>query len=1651
MIGSNATQVTLLSDKLALVTHHHLLTRVPVKLDLEDWNYVVARPKSTKEAWSFISDIVKDNKSSRTSALKTELRSITLGDLSMKAYFRKIDSIMTILASLDSPVNDEDMVHYDFAGLPSKYNQVCGYMHYQDKFLDLKTTRSLLITKEILLKTMNIALPVDPSSHMALAADSGNSRHSSSMPHVKSWKPCFNYAKGTCWFGERCRFIHDPNVRNTPNNNVEINASNIDEILVKLLGRLGLNSKQDISTVGPSNNNSTPTQPSPTAYYVSPIQGPTYSHLAQYHSPAFTAGTLHDPATGAWNMDTCASSHLNSSVTSLSGIFNTCMSRLESFSYFVLPVDLLSHRLLKVLDLMFNLVSPSIDFITRRALLQCDSTEDLYPVTTPSPIPQALLSYRDAFHDLNWQNAMRDEYHVIIKDKTWILVPRSTYTNIVHCMWLVYYECLADGTLSRYKARLVANGSTQLKGVDVNKKFSLVVKLGTIQTVLSLAASRHWPIHQLDVKNAFLYGDLSENVYMHQPLGFRDYAHPDNGIDTAYLLLYVDDIVLTASFEGLLLRIIGSLHQEFTMTDLGPLNYFLGIPLTRDSSGLFLSHKKYAIEILEKAHMVFCNPSRTPVDIESKLGVDGDPFSRIVFICLILESLISLLLRRFCDWAGCPTTQRLTSGYCVFLRNNLLSWSAKRQPTLFRSSAEAEYRGVANAVVETCWLRNLLQDESIDSAFARFNTIITSLKALDEGYSSKNYVRKFLRDLHPKWKAKVMTIQESKDLTSLSLDELIGNLKVHDMIIKKDSKIVKAIADRKSLALKAKKESSDEECSTFGSKDEEYVMAVRDFKKFFKRRGRFVRQPRNDKKTFQRSRDDKNGRQAHASYKAKNIVSTTRCLELLHMDLFGPSAVRSYGGNRYTLVIVDYYSRAILGKTPYELLRGRKPTLDYFRVFGSKCFILNTRDYLTKFDPKSYEGIFLGYSQNSKAYIILNKHTRKVNESLNVTFDETPPPSKTSPLVDDDLDEDEAIKITEKKNLENNIVDETLEIDEIANIKESRNHPLEIVIGNLNQRTLSWMVAMEEELNQFIANDIWELVPQPKNMTIIGTKRVFRNKLDANGVASRNKARLVAQRYNQQEDIDYDKTYASVARLESIRILLAYACALDFKLFKMDVKSAFLNGFINEEVYVAQPLRFIDFQKLDHVYKLKKALYDLKQAPKAWYDKLKAFLIKNEYKIGMVDNTLFTEKKSYNLVIVQIYVDDIIFDSTYQDMCDEFAKIIHDEFEMSMMGQLNFFLGLQIKQMEDDIFFNQSKPDIMFSVCLCAYFQKAPKTSHIEVVKRIFQYIKGTMHLGLWYPKGTGIETVVYADSDHAGAYVDRKSTSGICTFVGCCLTSWFSKKQTALAISTTEAEYVSAEKACQQALWMKQALIDETSSYRLRQFGQILKIPFKGHVSYTDMWLLDYLSLSAPSRDRYKTTPPSPQVIKSLIQIPRQTQATRTKNKKTIIVDENEILTREIQTHMKPWVDIICENAICLGGYRDHVFACLCHMLYCIESSIPYNLAFFILKRMEKTQNKPKELLSYGMILSRLFKHVVFVFPELATDNYLLFDHVMHPFAPHYERKTRSNHGNKRPHESNASSSSATQNHHSSSLSLDAIIDENNDESSHPNSSSPS
>ncbi|GJV63652.1 ribonuclease H-like domain-containing protein [Tanacetum coccineum] len=336
-------------------------------------------------------------------------------------------------------------------------------------------------------------------------------------------------------------------------------------------------------------------------------------------------------------------------------------------------------------------------------------------VSSISPLPKF---YRDAFNDPKWKNAMCDEYHALIKSNTWTLVPRPTDTNVVHCMWLFRHKYHADGTLSRYKARLVANGSTQIEGIDVDETFSLVVKPNTIRTrsLYGLKqAPRAWFQHLASyiTRSGFSHSRGDSSLFIYR-----------QGIDTDYLLLYVDDIVLTAFSEHLLQQLIHSLHQEFSMTDLGSLNYFLGISVTRDSSGMFLSQRKYATEILERAYMVGCNSNRTPVDTESKLGDGGDPVSDLTLYRSLAGYLqyltftrpdISYAVQQVCLYMHDPREPHFSAlkrilryvigtldyGYCVFLGNNLLSWSSKRQPTLSRSSAEAEYRGIDNAVAKT--------------------------------------------------------------------------------------------------------------------------------------------------------------------------------------------------------------------------------------------------------------------------------------------------------------------------------------------------------------------------------------------------------------------------------------------------------------------------------------------------------------------------------------------------------------------------------------------------------------------------------------------------------------------------------------------------------------------------------------------------------------------------------------------------------------------------------------------------------------------------------------------------------------------------------------------------------------------------------------
>ncbi|GJZ18019.1 putative ribonuclease H-like domain-containing protein [Tanacetum coccineum] len=277
-------------------------------------------------------------------------------------------------------------------------------------------------------------------------------------------------------------------------------------------------------------------------------------------------------------------------------------------------------------------------------------------------------------------------------------------------------------------------------------------------------------------------------------------------------------------------------------------------------------------------------------------------------------------------------------------------------------------------------------------------------------------------------------------------------------------------------------------------------------------------------------------------------------------------------------------------------------------------------------------------------------------------------------------------------------------------------------------------VNQEQDANVNSTNNInITLMDLPHGKRAIGTKWVYRNKKDERGIVIRNKARLVAQGYTQEKGIDYDEVFAPVARIKAIRLLLAYASFKDFVLYQMDVKSAFLYGKIEEKVYVCQPPGFENPEFPNKVYKVEKALYGLHQALRAWYETLSTYLLEHGFQRGQIDKTLFIKRVKCDILLVQVYVDDIIFGSTKMELCTEFEKLIHKKFQMSFMGELTFFLGLQVTQKDDGIFISQDN------------------------------YWKGQPKLGLWYPKDSPFDLEAYTDSDYAGASLDRKSTIGGC------------------------------------------------------------------------------------------------------------------------------------------------------------------------------------------------------------------------------------------------------------------------------------------------
>ncbi|GJU58642.1 retrovirus-related pol polyprotein from transposon TNT 1-94 [Tanacetum coccineum] len=598
-------------------------------------------------------------------------------------------------------------------------------------------------------------------------------------------------------------------------------------------------------------------------------------------------------------------------------------------------------------------------------------------------------------------------------------------------------------------------------------------------------------------------------------------------------------------------------------------------------------------------------------------------------------------------------------------------------------------------------------------------------------------------------------------------------------------------------------------------------------------------------------------------------------------------------------------------KTPYELFRGFKPALSFMRSFVCHVTILNTLDSLGKFDGKSDEGFFVGYSLSSKAFRVYNTRTRRVEENLHIGFLENKPMIEgngpkwlfdidsltqsinyvpviidtsyfDSPTKDVDNGKPKTVDDAQKQvedgpNNENaeqdkfgddsntkdvNVVgpkdmfimgvSSTLEathiesfIDEdepkvdLGNITNSytvpttpntrihKDHLIDNVTGEVKSSVRTRRMTKPTSEQGFLSDVYEQKTHDTLNTCLyvcflsqIEPTSIAKALFDSSWVEAMQEELLqfkLQQGHRQEEGIDYKEVFSPVARIKAIRLFLAYASFMGFLVSQMDVKSAFLYGTIEEEVYVTQPPGFKDPDHPDKVYKVVKALYGLHQAPRAWYETLANYLLGNRFKRGKIDQTLFIKKQKGDILLVQVYVDDIIFGSTNKELCTGFEKLMkdnQDKYVAEILKKFNYFdvksaltpVDLEKPLVKDG---DADDVDIMFAICACARFQVTPKTSHLLAVKRIFRYLKGKPTLGLWYSRDSPFELVAYTNSDYAGATQDRKSTTRGCQFLGNRLISWQCKKQTVVATSTTEAEYMAAASCCGQVLWIQNQLLD--------------------------------------------------------------------------------------------------------------------------------------------------------------------------------------------------------------------------------------------------
>lgn len=638
----------------------------------------------------------------------------------------------------------------------------------------------------------------------------------------------------------------------------------------------------------------------------------------------------------------------------------------------------------------------------------------------------------------------------------------------------------------------------------------------------------------------------------------------------------------------------------------------------------------------------------------------------------------------------------------------------------------------------------------------------------------------------------------------------------------------------------------------------------------------------------------------------RTLLEMTRSI-LKHMNI--PNYLWGEAIRHATYLINRVATRTLKNQTPYEVFKGRKPSVKHLRVFGCIGYAKVDAPHLRKLDDRSRTLVHLGTEPGSKAYRMFDPTNKKIVVSRDVVFDEhktwnwsnvnkghdkpgkfkitfgnfgnqgirdeeeETEVQKQDKEVDVDLSEEEddysdeinlrrSTRITKKPNY----------LSDYICLSEAEGERLLLL---LNEEPFDFTEAVEEkvwrdacadEIESIVKNNTWDLVDLPAGAKAIGLKWIFKVKRNSDGSINKYKSRLVAKGYIQRHGIDFEEVFAPVARIETVRFIIGFAASYGWEVHHLDVKTAFLHGELKEDVYVMQPEGFVVAGSENKVYKLKKALYGLRQAPRAWNEKLNKALEKLRFSKCVKEPSLYHKKEEDDLLLVAVYVDDLLITGSSTTMISEFKKQMSTIFEMSDLGLLTYYLGIEVVQNKDGITLTQTRyakrilqetgmddcnavltpmdaglvlskapeeqsvdekefrrnigclryllhtrPDLAFSVGLLSRYMHEPKVSHAAALKQILRYLKGTPSFGLTYKRADKMKLTGFSDSSHNIDKDDGRSTTGHIFYLNQCPITWCSQKQETVALSSCEAEFMAATEAAKQAIWLQELMEEIT------------------------------------------------------------------------------------------------------------------------------------------------------------------------------------------------------------------------------------------------